>query len=189
MNARPHCQIVAVHTFRGDRIPAFRSRLFRMFNDERTRSGPGPSITDCLLFAGHSGISTDPHRVIYGFNPDGGTASISQVMRLLRSGDAYPGIVRDDTLVFRAAQHRGLPVLRFDVALSPSSFKSFGRKLTVERKGPSKYRYGFPDGDGDCNCTTWLERLGLPLLTGRMDELTVVSGVAAQVRRRFGVCM
>ena len=28
---------------------------------------------------------------------------------------------------------------------------------------------------------------GLPLLTGRMDELTALAGVAGQVRRRFGV--
>ena len=79
-------------------------------------------------------------------------------------------------------------VLKFDVALPPSSFRTFWRRLTAERKR-SKYSYGFPDGDGDCNCTTWMERLGLPLLTGRMDEFTAAMGVAAQVRRRFGVCL
>jgi hypothetical protein len=110
------------------------------------------------------------------------------MMQRLRSGGAYPGIVRDDTAVFRNAQQHGLSVLRFDIALSPASFQTFRRKLTAESRH-SKYSYGFPDGDGDCNCTTWIERLGLPLYTGRIDEFTAVMGVAMQVRRRFGVCM
>jgi len=141
-----------------------------------------------FLFAGHTGVSTDADRVIYGFNPDGGTDPIWQVMQRLRSGDAYPGIVRDDTAMFTAAQQHGLVVRRFDVALSPRSFRTFRQKLTAECRH-SKYAYGFADGDGDCNCTTWMERLGLPLLTGRMDEFTAVTGVAAQVRRRFGLCV
>jgi hypothetical protein len=111
-----------------------------------------------------------------------------QVMQRLRNGDSYPGIVRDDTAVFTAAQQHGLMVLKFDVALSPPSFKAFRRKLMDEQRH-SKYSYGFPDGDGNCNCTTWIERLGLPLLTGRMDEFTSVTGVAVQLRRRFGLCI
>lgn len=126
--------------------------------------------------------------MIYGFNADRGTDPIWLVMQQLRRGGAYPGMVRDDTVVFTAAQQHGLTVLRFDVALSPPSFQTFRRKLTAERRH-SKYSYGLPDGDGDCNCTTWVERLGLPLLTGRMDEFSAITGVAAQVRRRFGVCM
>lgn len=188
MNAVPVCRIITVHTFQGDRTMAFGQRLFAALDDERHGRGPGPSQIDCLLFAGHTGLSTDTDKVIYGFNPDTGTDPLWQVMHRLRSGGAYPGVVRDDMVVFAAAQKHGLTVLRFEVALSPRSFQIFRRKLTAERKH-SRYSYGFPDGDGDCNCTTWMERLGLPLLTGRMDELTIVTGVAAQVRRRFGVCM
>src|SRR5260370_20853607 len=33
-----------------------------------------------------------------------------------------------------------------------------------------------------------MERLGLALLTGRMNEFTAVTGVATQARRRFGLC-
>jgi hypothetical protein len=104
-------------------------------------------------------------------------------MQRLRSGDAFPGIVRDDTAVFLIAQQNGLNVLRFEIALSPPSFQIFQRKLAAESRH-SKYSYGFPDGDGECNCTTWIERLGLPLLTGRMDEFTAVAGVIAQVRKQ-----
>jgi hypothetical protein len=193
MNAVPFCRIITVHGFRGDRTMPFRQRLFRALDDERHGRSPGPSRIDCLLFAGHTGLSTDADRVIYGFNPDGGTDPTWQVMQRLRSGGSYPGIVRDDTAVFTAAQQHGLIVLRYDVALSPSSFRSFRRRLNAElpakQRRHSKYSYSFPDGDGACNCTTWMERLGLPLLTGRMDEFTAVTGVVAQVRRRFGLCI
>lgn len=188
MNTVPICRIITVHTFRGDRTSAFGQRLFGALDNERSGRGPGPSGTDLLLFVGHAGVSTDAGRVIYGFNPDGGVEPIWRVMQRLRSGGAYPGVVHDDTAVFMAAQEHGLMVLRFDVALSAPSFQTFRRKLTAESRH-SKYSYGFPDGDGDCNCTTWIERLGLPLLTGRLDEFTAVTGVATQVRRQFGVCM
>jgi hypothetical protein len=188
MSALPLCRIVAVHAFRGDRTAGFGKRLFQSLDDARNGRGSDPSETDCLLFAGHTGVSTDRDTTIWGFNPSRGTDPIWRLMARLRSGDSYPGIVRDDTAVFTAAQTQGLTVLRFDVALSPRSFRSFQRRLTAERK-QSRYSYGFPDGDGDCNCTTWIERFGLPLLTGRMDEFTAVTGVVAQIRRRFGICM
>jgi hypothetical protein len=187
MSTVPICRIVTVHTFGGDRTNAFGQRIFGALDDERNGRGPGPSGIDCLLFVGHTGVSTDADMVIYGFNPDGGIDPIWQVMQRLRNGGAYPGVVRDDTAVFAAAEQRGLTVRTFDVALSPPSFRAFRRKLTAERKN-SKYSYGFPDGDGDCNCTTWIERLGLPLLTGRMAEFTAVTGVATEARRRFGLC-
>jgi hypothetical protein len=187
MSTVPICQIVTVHTFLGDRTPAFGQGFFTALDDERNGRGPGPSGLDCLLFTGHTGVSTEADKAICGFNADGGTDPIWQVIQRLRNGGAYPGVVRDDTAVFAASQQRGLTLLTFDIALSPSSFRAFQRKLTAERTN-GQYRYGFPDGDSDCNCTTWLERLGLPLLTGRMSEFTAVAGVAAQARRRFGWC-
>ncbi len=188
MNTLPSCRIVTVHTFRGDRTIRCRQRLFQSLDAERKGRGSEASEVDCLLFAGHTGVSTDVDGIIWGFNPDRGTDPIWRLMNRLRSGDAYPGLVRDDTAVFTAAQGHGLTVLRFDVALSPPSFQTFRRKLSAERRH-SRHTYGFPDGDGDCNCMTWMERLGLPLLTGRMEEFTAIAGVAAEVRRRFGVCM
>src|SRR5262249_14392677 len=43
------------------------------------------------------------------------------------------------------------------------AFHNFQRKLSAERH-KSQYTYGFPNGDGDCNCVTWLERLALPTI-------------------------
>jgi hypothetical protein len=67
MNAVPLCKIITVHTFRGDWTMPFRRRLFQALDDERHGRGPGPSQIDCLLFVGHTGLSTDTDRVIYGF--------------------------------------------------------------------------------------------------------------------------
>ncbi len=69
-----------------------------------------------------------------------------------------------------------------------ASFRTFRRKLSAEQRA-TRYSYGFPDGDGDCNCTTWLERLALPLLTGSMDEFAGLLGFNQYPRRRFGFCI
>ena len=84
----------------------------------------------------------------------------------MRNGDAFPGIVTDDTGIFTAARRHGLAVEAFDVLLPEPAFQFFVAALGNEKQ-QSQYSYGFPDGDGDCNCVTWSERLRLPLLTGR----------------------
>ena len=86
-------------------------------------------------------------------------------MERLKNGDPFPGIVTDDTAVFSAAARHGLVVMSFNISLPEPQFQDFRVRLDAERSA-SKYTYGYPNGDGDCNCTTWLERLGLPLLTG-----------------------
>jgi hypothetical protein len=187
MSTVPQCRTVEVYTFQGDRVSASRQGLFRALGDERNGRGPGPSRADCLLYAGHTGVSVDSGRAIFGFNPDGGQHPTWLVLQTLRNGGAYPGVVLDDTAVFAAARQRRLAVLTFDVVLPDPAFTGFRRALRREARR-SRFSYGFPDGDGECNCTTWLERLGLPLLTGRMDEFTTVVGVATQTSRRFGLC-
>jgi hypothetical protein len=106
----------------------------------------------------------------------------------LKNGEAFPGVVADDTGEFSAAQQHGLVVLSFWVVLPDPRFQDFEGRLDGERKG-SQYSYGFPNGDGDCNCITWLERLGLPLLTGHMDEFVLLRGIASYPSRRFGLCV
>jgi len=187
MSTAPVCRTVTVHTFRGERTLLFRQYLFGALADERAGRGPAPTRIECLLFLGHTGVSTDVDATIYGFSPDGSGDPMWQVMDNLRTSRAYPGVVLDDSAVFAAAANRGLLILTFDVILPEPVFEAFQRELNSQQRS-SPYTYGFPDGDGDCNCTTWLERLGLPLLTGRMDEFTTVAGVAARAPRRFGLC-
>jgi hypothetical protein len=158
-----------------------------MENDRKHGSG-GPSVETCLLYAGHTGVSIDRGKTIYGFNPDPpSNLRISDVMDDLAAGLAFPGIVRDDTPIFAAATRHGLNVLSFEVLFPDASFAVFEQSLKDEIKG-TRYTYGFPDGNGDCNCTTWLERIGLPLLTGRMKEFTSLSEITQYPSRRFGEC-
>jgi hypothetical protein len=104
------------------------------------------------------------------------------------SHPAVPGVVSDDTAVFSAAGKHGLNVRSFEIILPEPRFQDFVGRLDSERKN-SQYSYGFPNGDGDCNCTTWLERLGLPLLSGRMNEFIGRPGGFSGRGRRFGKCV
>ena len=78
--------------------------------------------------------------------------------------------------------------MSFEIVVPDTAFGSFQRSLDAERK-KSQYYYGFPNGDGDCNCITWLERLGMPLLTGRLDEFVGLLGISSFPSRRFGLCI
>lgn len=182
------CRTIKVFAFRRERSSTFARSFLRAIDDEKQGRGPGPSQLDCLMSAGHTGVSTDGGSIIYGFNPDPGGLTTWQLMDQLKNGDSFPGIVRDDSSVFSAVRNLGLTVLAVDVILPDPGFQDFVRRLDAERK-QSQYTYGFPNGDGDCNCTTWVERLGLPLLTGRMDEFTALPGIAAFPQRRFGKCV
>ena len=98
----PQCRTVTVHAFQGDR-GVLGQRVRKALDDEMNGRGPGPSPLECLLYTGHTGVSTDSDKAIYGFNPNLGKLPISQAMQRLRNGDALPGVVVDDTQVFAAA--------------------------------------------------------------------------------------
>jgi hypothetical protein len=184
----PVCRTIQVVAFGGDRFKPFATTILKALDDEKHGRGPGPTTLNCRLYAGHTGVSTDGGTTVYGFNPDGAGVPVWQLMDRLKHGDAFPGVVRDDTAVFATAQQRGLSVLSFNVVLPDPHFRHFERILDGERRN-SQYSYGFPNGDGDCNCTTWLERLGLPLLTGRMNEFIGLRGISSHPSRRFGRCV
>jgi hypothetical protein len=181
------CRSITVHLFRGDRLSLER-RIRQTLDDQKHGRGPGPSIVECLLYIGHTGVSTDRRRTRPGFNPDFGGRPLWHVMDRLRNGDAFNGVLHDDTHVFEAAEQRGISVATFDVVLPMPKFRTFQRKLSAERKR-CHYSYGFPNGDGECNCTTWLERMGLPLLTGSMDEFVGIMTLNPCRRRRFRRCI
>jgi hypothetical protein len=46
-------------------------------------------------------------------------------MDRLKNGDAFPGIVRDDTAMFSAARSHGLMVQSFEVILPEPQFQEF----------------------------------------------------------------
>jgi hypothetical protein len=187
-SALPPCQTINVLAFRGDRSRVFAGALQSALDDGKHGRSPGPSLLDCLLYSGHAGVSTDLAKTIYGFNPNGALLLVWQLMDRLKSGDSLPGMVRDDTSVFAAAQGRRLLIQSFAIVLPDPQFQHFQASLDAERK-KSQYSYSFPNGEGDCNCTTWLERMGLPLLTGRMSEFAGLPGIPTYATRRFGQCV
>jgi len=173
-----------VFAFRGDRSTAFDADFRSKLKAEKDGTEPGPTVEECLLYAGHTGVSTDAGSTVYGFNPDGSGMPTWKLIDDLKNGDSFPGIVKDDTAVFAKAKGLGLPSWSFEVLLPDPHFTHFGTTLSAEIT-KSKYSYGYPNGHGDCNCTTWLERLGLPLLSGRMIEFTGLLAKAPHTRR-FG---
>ena len=160
----PKCHTVTVLTFRGDRTQFGQSIRQKLYDAENGLGG-GPSAIECLLYAGHTGVLMDERKKIQGFNPDFGNKPIWQAMNELRNGDAFPGVVRDDTQGFADAEARNLQLLMLRVILPDWGFRAFHDKLNRQSK-KSSYTYGFPNGDGDCNCTTWLEQLGYPCSAG-----------------------
>ncbi|MDA0833270.1 MAG: hypothetical protein O3A29_08310 [Planctomycetota bacterium] len=184
----PICRTVTVVAFRGDRTNPFAQIFSNSMQEGRSGIGPGPTFFECLLFAGHAGISLDGSKTIYGFNPDGGRRPAWQIVDGLLNGDRFPGIVSDDTIVFAEASKRGIPDFSLEVIVPDPMLNALKIGLDGERK-KSKYWYGFPNGDGDCNCITWLERLGLPLLTGRMDEFAKFEAIRTYQSPRFGRCV
>jgi len=55
----PTCQVIMVFAFRGNRSRAFASTFLSALDAEKNGFGTGPTGLDCLLFAGHTGVSMD----------------------------------------------------------------------------------------------------------------------------------
>jgi hypothetical protein len=184
----PPCQTVRILFFVGDRSKAAARAFQAALDAEKIGVGTGLSELDRICVTGHAGVSLDLGSTVFGFHPDGTGLASWEAFERLKLGKALPGVVRDDSTLFASLQARGMPIRTFDVVLPDPQRRAFEMALDGERQ-ISQHSYGFPDGDGDCNCVTWLERLGLPLLTGRMSEVAGLSGFATDPSRRFGRCV
>jgi hypothetical protein len=183
----PPCRTIQVTTFRGNRSRRFTGAIRAALDDQKKGVGPGPSRLDFILYIGHAAVSVNVGATYFGFGPDPGNTPAWQVMERLNIGLAFPGLVRDDTPIFTAARNRGIVLQLMKIVVPDPTFQKFAETLDGERQ-KSQYSYGFPNGQGDCNCVTWLERLSLPLLTGRMDEFARLLGWVSNPSRQFGAC-
>src|SRR5258708_2617838 len=105
-------------------------------DNDRNRGIGGPSIETCLLYAGHTGVSIDQRKTIYGFNPDPPmNRRIFDVMDDRAAGLAFRGIVRDDFSIFEGGAKHGLNVLSFEVLSPEANFAVFEQSLQDEIKG------------------------------------------------------
>ena len=84
-SAPPPCRTVEVFAFLGDHSRLFAITFRQRIDAEKNGSGIGPTPLDCLLYAGHAGVSVDGGSTIYGFNPDGTGLRGWQVMAGLRN--------------------------------------------------------------------------------------------------------
>ena len=146
-NTTPVCRTITVFAFHGHRSRRFAAAFLKAIDDEKSGGGPGPSMLDCLFFAGHSGVSTDGGRTISGFNPNPQGVAVWQSMDRLKKGEAFPGIVRDDTAVFAAAPSNGLTVVSVEIILPDPQFHAFQGTLDIERK-TSQYSLDSPKATG-----------------------------------------
>lgn len=181
------CRRINVAAFRGDRSAAFFARFQRRQNDKDRGIGSGPTRSECLYDAGHAAISMDNGPTLHGFSPDRSGLTTRQLFDRLRNGDALPGVVSDDTQMFEDAVDDGLTVHTIEIVLPQSRFEMLDAVLADEIQR-SRFTYGFPNGEGDCNCVTWMERIGVPLLTGLMTEFAGLLTTTFLPTRQFGAC-
>ena len=162
----PACRTINVVAFRGDRSRAFAAAVLGALDDEKNGRGPGASVLDCLLFAGHTGVSLDGGTTIYGFNPDGGGNPVWHLLNGLKNGDGFPGVVRGDTGVFTAAQNHGLQLLAFEVILPDPRFQDFQRALDAERRIDfSRTAWALTAAMGKSTSARRLQSLGITVVT------------------------
>lgn len=142
----------------------------RKLEEGESGTGPGPTPQECLMFAGHVGVSFEAESPIYGFNPDTGAERSHAVMNNLFGHKSYPGHVTDDTSIFQAARARGLTVLKRELIYPESQYNEIKSRFDAEKAGTG-YKYGFPPA-GDCNCATFPQKVGIPVpeATGRMKQ-------------------
>jgi hypothetical protein len=108
-------------------------------DDERTGIGPGPSELDCLLFAGHLGVSIDLGRTIFGFHPAIAGLAMWRAIDQLRNGGALPGVVQDDTGCSPRRMRAVATFCSSTLYFPTHGFKRFERLLTASGKSATTY--------------------------------------------------
>lgn len=181
------CQEIQVHAYQGRRDGLFQSQFRDKLQDDFKGTGPAPSREECLLYAGHAAVSLDGGRTLWGFNPDGGSLKAAGLINQLQNRQAFPGVVLDDTSAFRLARKHNVRIDVLRLFFPPPFFAEFEQRIQSEQSR-SRYTYSFPNGEGDCNCLTWIERIGIPLFSGQMLEFMDSLKSVGYRDRRFGDC-
>lgn len=156
-------QSIWIHAFRGKRDdPLFVDRC-------RGRVLPRPSLQECLVYAGHAGVSFDAERPIYGLLPAALGVEPYVLLDLLQQGSILTGEVADHTAIFDDAATRGCQIVSVEYRYLTATQQAILSKVQSQI-AKCTLKYSFPGQGGDCNCATWLGRIGLdlPETTGQM---------------------
>jgi len=183
----PNVATVELWAFRGVREIAGRSR--EQWTATEREEIDRIKTVEPLLYTGHVGISTDGGKMIYGFTPDyPRDMSPDVLMKSLMAHEAYPGVVQDDTAIFREAERMAKeqrwntqPLSAVELVDAPKklSVVSQLRRMTESDSGENGLGYSFPlpqpkngehfgpsNGFQACdvrNCATFPEKVGIPV--------------------------
>lgn len=162
---------IFLFAFLGEREEKFTDDFKSKLAAEKSGTGDGPTLVECLLYAGHAGISFSLDGSIFGFNAKCKPGQVAETLQLLKKKAGIPGVVTDDTAVFDAARARKMEVVCVEYECMEEEFESIQSAFENELES-SQFVYCFPGGEGDCNCATWPAKLGLsvPEPTGMMKK-------------------
>ncbi|WP_444942008.1 RHS repeat-associated core domain-containing protein [Microbulbifer sp. ZKSA004] len=135
------------------------------------------------VYTGHVGISIDGGKTIYGFGPNVPSGMTKQeAINSLLNGDLYPGIIHEDTLLFREAARgdydqlctRNIDVYRLDVLVEGCVKDKVSKAIKAGLDGTPEQIYGFPKEGvpNRFNCATYFGSCDVPLPeeTGQVRE-------------------
>ena len=149
-------------------------------------------LNSTLLVAGHIGISLDGGKTIIGFTPktpDGMGAA--EVLQRLKDHEAFPGVVKDDTAIFREAEEMARlhgwstqPISAVQLVDTPKKMEVVDKaaKMSGMQPGEHGFGYSFPlrpeqrGADGEnfapsngfpaqcvANCGVLPDKIGVPI--------------------------
>ncbi len=156
---------IYLHAFTGARDNKSLAKFKDLVKQHELENSKGPDVDELLLYTGHVGVSFDKKKPIFGFNPDVGDEAGWEVLKNLKDftiTEPYPGIVTDDTSVFRKATGRKLNYKVLIYLYTEIEYQKVYKKFQSEKIN-TKYTYSFPRKGGDCNCATWPAKIGIPI--------------------------
>jgi hypothetical protein len=165
------CRKVSIHAFVGDRDEALADRCSGLVP-------PSPSLEECLLYAGHAGVSFDDEPAIYGFLPSAPHLPTFEILKALKNMTVFPGVVNDHKQFFDFASANGRMVVELKY-LYPAHIVTQVQATIHRQQALCALTYAFPGVVGSCNCATWLREIGLniPEPTGAMRKFVPAMSV------------
>ena len=157
---------VWIHAYRGDRDETLADRCGGFVL-------PEPTLEECLLYAGHAGVSFEDQPEIFGFLPSAPLLRPTDLMRQLKNLASFPGKVGEHQEIFRYASINGRTILRLEYLYPRKTAEQIKSEIHRQQRSCG-FTYSFPGGPGACNCATWLRQIGLkiPEESGQMVLFT-----------------
>jgi hypothetical protein len=162
---------VWIHAYRGDRNETLADRCIGLVS-------PEPTFEECLLYAGHAGVSFADKPAIFGFLPDAPLLRPSEVLRQLKNLASFPGKVADHEGVFRYATSKGRTVLKLEYLYSSQRAAMIKEEIRKQQMS-CDLQYAFPGVGGTYNCVTWLRQIGMAVPEDSVQMMLFTGAISA----------